>query len=85
MTEAVDVLVETVDGACFQFASILMTALTQALDKAVADGAALSLVSLDSAALVIPWSIVQRVSYVPVVAEEEWEVLWDSAQCERRT
>lgn len=80
MNEVQDVAIETNEGDYFQFLNVCATALRQALDKALADGAALSLVNTDSCALVIPWKLIKRIIYVPVEAEERedaWVTLWE--------
>jgi hypothetical protein len=80
MNEAVDVSVETNEGDFFQFLSVPKEDLEVAVAKAELDGVALSLVSSDSAALVVPWKLVKRVAYVPVVSEDRddaWLTIWE--------
>lgn len=79
MIDAVDATVETTDGAFYQFPNIPEARLRAAVDKSVGDGAALSVANLDSAALVIPWSIVRRVRYAPVTEadDDDWQLLWE--------
>lgn len=77
-----DVAIETNEGDYFQFLNVREDVLKAALDTALADGAALSLVSTDSCALVIPWKIIKRIIYVPTEAEERedaWITLWEHA------
>lgn len=81
---AVDVAVETGEGSFYQFLCVDERVLRAAIDKALIDGVALSLVSLDnSAAMVIPWRSVQRVMHIDVRCETkkttEWDVTWDRA------
>lgn len=82
MTEVQDVAIETAEGDFFQFLNMKATVLRDAVDKALADGAVLSLVNADSCALVIPWRLIKRIIYVPVEAEERedaWVTLWERA------
>lgn len=78
----VDVSIETSEGGTFQFANIRRDALLAAVQKALLDHVTLSLVSTDSAALVVPWALVRRVSYVSVLQEGEnesdWIVIWEA-------
>lgn len=79
MIDAVDATVETTDGALYQFPNVPEVRLRAAVDKALADGAALSVANLDSAALVIPWRLVRRVRYAPVTEanDDDWKLLWE--------
>lgn len=77
-----DVAVETNEGDYFQFLNVREDVLKAALDTALADKTALSLVSTDSCALVIPWKLIKRIIYVPTEAEERedaWITLWEHA------
>jgi len=80
----VDVAVENSEGSFYQFLYVEERILRAAVDKALVDGVALSLVSSDnSAALVIPWRSVQRVLHIDVSCESkqttEWTVVWERA------
>lgn len=80
MTEVHDVAIETPEGDFFQFLNVRAPDLQKAVAKALADGAALSLVNKDSCALVIPWKLIKRIIYVPAEAEERddaWITLWE--------
>lgn len=80
MKDSVDVAVETAEGDYFQFLNVDEEALRLAISKAEADKSALSLVSLDSCAIVIPWKLVHCIYYVPVTAppdEDSWKKLWE--------
>lgn len=80
MSDVIDVAIETDDGDFFQFLNVREVSLRQALDKALADEAALSLVNEDSCALVIPWKLIKRVTYLASEAEERedaWLTLWE--------
>jgi len=83
MIDAVDATVETTDGSFYQFPNVPEARLRAAVDKALGDGAALSVANLDSAALVIPWRLVRRVRYAPVTeaSDEDWKLLWE-VRCE---
>ena len=78
--EVVDVALETNEGDYFQFLNVRKGTLMEALDKALADGAALSLVNIDSCALVIPWKLIRGITYLASGAEERedaWLTLWE--------
>lgn len=80
MSDVIDVAIETDNGDYFQFLNVQKGVLGCALDKALEDGAALSLVNIDSCALVIPWKLIKRIIYVPAEAEERedaWLTLWE--------
>ncbi len=82
MNQVHDVAVETNEGDYFQFLNVREDVLKSALDTALADGAALSLVNIDSCALVIPWKLIKRIIYVPTEHEERedaWVTLWEHA------
>lgn len=85
LTAVHDVAVETAEGDFFQFLNVRAPDLKQALDKALEDKAVLSLVNVDSCALVIPWKLVKRIIYVPAEAEERedaWVTLWERVSAE---
>ncbi len=80
MPDAVDVAIETEEGGFFQFLNVRKADLYGALDRALADGVVLSIVSIESCALVIPWALVRRVTYIPSMEEdreEAWTTLWE--------
>lgn len=80
MPEVLDVALETDDGGYFQFLNVRAEALMLAVDQALADGVALSLVNADSCALVIPWKLIKSITYVDSSAEERddaWTTLWE--------
>lgn len=80
MSEVIDVAIETNEGDFFQFLNVQEPVLREALDKALADGSALSLVNIDSCALVIPWKLIKGVTYLASGAEERedaWLTLWE--------
>ena len=83
--DVVDVAIESREGGYFQVANISKEALVAAVEKATSDGAALSLVSLDSAALVVPWFLVQRISYLSALVDDDddsdtaWTTVWERA------
>lgn len=76
-----DVAVETTDGNYYQFINVREDVLAAAVRKGAADRVALSLVNTDSAAIVIPWRFIKRITYAPVdVAEydEAWLLYWEN-------
>jgi hypothetical protein len=79
-TELVDVALETSAGDYFHFLSVEMSKLQAAVAKAESDGVVVSLVSSDSAALVVPWRLVKKVLYLSVHEEDcefsAWNVLY---------
>jgi hypothetical protein len=78
--EVVDVALETNEGDYFQFLNVRKGTLLDALDKALSDGAALSLVNIDSCALVVPWKLIRAITYLASGAEERedaWLTLWE--------
>lgn len=79
-TELVDVALETNAGDYFHFLSVELSKLQAAVAKAEADGVTVSLVSSDSAALVVPWRLVKKVLYLSVHEEDcefnAWSVLY---------
>ena len=78
--EVVDVALETNEGDYFQFLNVRKNSLMEALDKALADGAAISLVNIDSCALVIPWNLIRSITYLASSAEareDAWLTLWE--------
>ena len=80
MHEVFDVAIEVDDGGYFQFLNVPADTLKDAIDRALADGVALSLVNADSCALVIPWKLIKSVTYVASEAEERedaWITLWE--------
>lgn len=82
MTGPVDVVIETQVGDIYQFPNLPIGVLRSAIAKATTDGVALALVNGDSAALVVPWSLVGIVRAAPVTedpSEDDWEVIWRSA------
>ena len=88
MMEVVDVSVETIEGDHYQFVSVPETVVRAAVALAEADGGPLSMVNLDSAAIVIPWKSVRRVFYASVLADEAdpdaWRILWERELMEAR-
>jgi hypothetical protein len=82
-----DVAIETNEGDFFQFLNVREEALKGALDQALADGSALSLVNIDSCALVIPWKLIKSITYLASGAEERedaWRTLWERVSGDAR-
>lgn len=76
VSTVVDVAVETTAGASYQFLNVALDTLNGAVGKALQDQVAFSLVSKDSAAIVIPWSLVQGIRYISVLDASEHEDAW---------
>ncbi len=82
MPEVVDVAVETAEGNFYQFLSVPLPSLLRAVER-VAVGQVLSMVNIDSAAIVIPGRVIRRVLSVSVLVEARdesaWSVVWERA------
>lgn len=80
MSEIVDVAIETNEGNCYQFLSVPMRVLMQALER-TASGEVLSMVNIDSSAIVVPGHIIRRVLSVSVLVEARdesaWSIVWE--------
>lgn len=80
MPELVDVAVETAEGNFYQFLSVPMPSLLTAVER-LAAGQVLSLVNIDSAAIVVPGHVVSRILSVSVHVEardeDSWSVIWE--------
>jgi len=81
MTDVVDVAIETNEGNFYQFLSVSMPTLLKAVERTASDGVALSMVNIDSAAIVVPGHVIRRVLSVSVLVEARdegaWSVVWE--------
>lgn len=83
MSKVVDVAIETVEGDLYQFPSVLEEVLRAAVDKAISDRLTLSVVNLASAALVIFWPTISRITFSDASiesADDAWELLWEAPE-----
>lgn len=80
MTDVVDVAIETNEGNFYQFLSVPMSSLLQAVER-LALGQVLSMVNLDSAAIVVPGHTIRKIQTVSVLVEARdetsWSVVWE--------
>lgn len=79
--DIVDIAVETREGNFYQFLGVSLHVLQEAVVKAEDDGTVLSIVNVDSAAIVIPWHTVHRVLFISETLEDRtddsWTELWE--------
>jgi hypothetical protein len=80
MSDIVDVAIETNEGNFYQFLSMPMPALLRAIER-IGTGEVLSMVNLDSAAIVVPNHTIRKIQVVSVLVEardeSSWSIVWE--------